>query len=190
MVVSLFIALFFSAVPQTSRISLPAATPSAIFTMNDVLQQHALWLQTAGRQGARADLRGMNLEGAEGGRGTVLIGRVVLTNVDLRQADFRGAKLRNVDFTDANLENTRFDQANLRWATLANAALGGANFAGANLEAANLRGANLNQANLQEADLRGADLTGARCFSRTQLDSAVIDGDTKLPAFENCPAQR
>src|SRR3954471_9185102 len=79
-----------------------AGQAPAVFTMSDVLQKHALWLRTNGVQGVKADLRGINLEGARGKRGEVgevLAGRVVLTGVDLRQADFRDAKLRNVDFT-------------------------------------------------------------------------------------------
>jgi uncharacterized protein YjbI with pentapeptide repeats len=164
--------------------------PSAIFSMADVLEKHALWLRTSGTQGMKADLRGTNLEGAEGGRGEVLVGRVVLTGVDLRQADFRDAKLRNVDFTRANLEDTRFDQANLRWAVLANANLRRASFAGANLQSADLRGADLNQVNFAQADLSGADLIGARCVSRPQLAAAVIDTETKLPSFEDCSPQR
>ena len=89
-------------------------TPTAIFSISDVLERHALWLSSNGTQGARADLRGMNLEGAEGGHGEVLVGRVVLGGVDLRQADLRETKLRNIDFTGANLEDVRFDGSNLR----------------------------------------------------------------------------
>jgi uncharacterized protein YjbI with pentapeptide repeats len=155
-------------------------------TLGDVLQQHELWLRTNGTQGAKADLHGMNLEAAEGQTGEVLVGRLVLTGVDLRQADFRGSKLRNVDFTGANLEDARFDQANLRWAVMENAALRRTSFAGANLQSANLKGANLNQVNFTAADLSGADLTGAQCLSKTQLAVAVIDNDTNLPAFEDC----
>lgn len=141
----------------------------------------------AGRKGGSA---GSNLEGAEGGRGDVLVGRVVLTGVDLRQADFRAAKLRNVDFTGANLQDVRFEQANLRWAVLANADLGRASFAGANLQSVNLQGANLTQVNFMGADLSGADLTGARCVAKAQLAAAMTDDDTKFPAFEDCGSQR
>src|SRR3954451_6478898 len=114
MVLQLLITVLLALPTQTARsLPAPSSPPSAIFTIADVLQKHALWLSSNGAQGARADLRGMNLEGAEGGRGEVLVGRVVLTRVDLRQADFRGTKLRNVDFTGAKLEDARFDQANL-----------------------------------------------------------------------------
>ncbi len=161
--------------------------PSAVLAMADVLQQHALWLRTNGVQGAKADLRGANLEGVMGQAGQVLVGGVVLKGVDLRQADFSDAKLRNVDFTRANLEDTRFDAANLRWAVLANANLRRASFASANLQSADLKGADLNQVNFTMSDLSGADLTGARCVRRTQLAAAVTDAETKLPTFEDCP---
>lgn len=170
--------------PQTGR------TPTAIFSISDILQRHALWLSSNGTDGARADLRGMNLEGAEGGHGEVLVGRVVLAGVDLRQADLRETKLRNIDFTGADLEDARFDRSNVRWGLLEKADLRGANFTGANLQAADLKGADLNQANLTQTDLTGADLTGARCVTRMQLGAAIVDEQTKLPAFQNCAAER
>ena len=175
---------------QTSRAVAVRNSPTAIFSLGDVLQKHALWLSSNGTAGARADLRGMNLEGAEGGHGEVLAGRVVLTGVDLRQADLRDMKMRNVDLTGANLQDARLDQSNLRWGVLANADLRRANFSRANLQAADLRGADLDQANFAQADLSGADLTSARCVTQMQLAAAIVDEQTKLPAFQDCGAQR
>ena len=175
---------------QTGRNSILQPSPTAIFSISDVLQRHALWLSSNGRDGARADLRGMNLEGAEGGHGEVLVGRFVLAGVDLRQADLRETKLRNIDFTGANLEDVRFDRSNLRWGVLANADLQRANFTGANLQSADLKGADLNQVNFTATDLTGADLAGARCVTRMQLAPAIVDDQTKLPAFQDCAAQR
>ena len=179
--------------PQTARnrILQPSQTlQTAIFSISDVLQRHALWLSSNGKDGARADLRGMNLEVAGGGYGAVLVGRVVLAGVDLRQADLRETKLRNIDFTGANLEDVRFDRSNLRWGVLANAELRGANFTGANLQSADLKGADLNHVNFTATDLTGADLAGARCVTRMQLAPAIVDDQTKLPAFQDCAAQR
>jgi uncharacterized protein YjbI with pentapeptide repeats len=175
---------------QTVRDRILQRSPTAIFSITEVLESHALWLRSNGRDGARANLRGMNLEGAEGGHGEVLVGRVVLAGVDLRQADLRETKLRSIDWTGANLEDVRFDRSNLRWGVLANADLGHANFTGANLQSADLKGADLDQVNFTATDLTGADLTGARCVTAMQLAPAIVDDQTKLPAFQDCRAQR
>ena len=183
-------ALLAGSSAQTVRNRILQPSPTAIFSISDVLQRHALWFSSNGRDGARADLRGMNLEGAEGGHGEVLVGRFVLAGVDLRQADLRETKLRNIDFTGANLEDVRFERSNLRWGVLANADLQRANFTGANLQSADLKGADLNQVNFTATDLTGADLAGARCVTRMQLAPAIVDDQTKLPAFQDCAAQR
>ena len=175
---------------QTVRNRILQPSPTGIFSITDVLQKHALWLSSNGTKGARADLRGTNLEVAGGGYGAVLVGRVVLAGVDLRQADLRDTKLRDIDFTGANLEDVRFDRSNLRWGVLANAYLRRANFTGANLQSADLKGADLNQVNFTATDLTGADLAGARCVTRMQLAAAIVDEQTKLPAFQDCAAPR
>lgn len=74
----------------------------------------------------------------------------------------------------------------LRDGTLKNEFLVMADFKGADLRKADLSLAELRRANLQGADLSGADLTGAdltgvRGFSRSQLQNAKIDQQTKLP---------
>jgi hypothetical protein len=160
--------------------------PATTFGMADVLEKHALWLKSNGKEGAKADLRQISLEGDDGGRTSFLIGRTALNGVDLKQADFRSARLRNVDFTSANLQDTRFDGANLRWAILANTDLRRSSFTRANLQAADLRDANLEGTIFDNADLSGADLRGAKCLARTQLLNAVVDEQTRLPAFESC----
>jgi hypothetical protein len=49
------------------------------------------------------------------------------------------------------------------------------------LQGADLGGADLTGARLHGADLRGANLEGARGLTRAQLESATIDGTTRLP---------
>ena len=84
--------------------------------IENVLQEHKLWLETNGENGVRANLRGANLE----------------------DANLRGANLE-----DANLEGANLRGANLEGANLRGANLRGANLRGANLEDANLEDANL-----------------------------------------------
>jgi len=45
------------------------------------------------------------------------------------------------------------------------------------------RGADFEGARLKGAILRGADLTGAKNLTLEQLSSAIIDGQTALPAY-------
>jgi uncharacterized protein YjbI with pentapeptide repeats len=82
---------------------------------------------------------------------------------DAFRLDVRGAYLRRTDLSNANLE--------------------GANLSGANFTEAILRGANLKNAILKGTILRGADLTDARNLTRAQLETAVVDDRTLLPAL-------
>jgi uncharacterized protein YjbI with pentapeptide repeats len=77
--------------------------------------------------------------------------------------DVHGAYLRRTDLSNANLE--------------------GANLSGANFTDAILRGANLKNAILKGTILRGADLTDAKNLTRAQLETAIIDDRTQLPAL-------
>ena len=73
--------------------------------------------------------------------------------------------------------------AYLRRTDLSNANLGGANLSGADLTDAILRGANLKNAILKGTILRGADLTDAKNLTRAQIETAIIDDRTRLPAL-------
>jgi len=86
-----------------------------------ILEDHKLWIQSAGVQGTRANLQGVNLRGAN------------LLDANLWDADLRGANLQG-----ANLQG-----ANLRCADLQGVNLQGVNLQGANLVDVNLEGAYL-----------------------------------------------
>ena len=104
--------------------------------LDKILDDHKLWLRSAGCEGKKSDLRGADLRGAN------------LRGANLRSADLRGANLSGADLRSANLSS-----ANLRSADLSSA----------NLRSANLRIADLSSANLSGANLSGADLDFA-CF--------------------------
>jgi Pentapeptide repeats (8 copies) len=72
--------------------------------------------------------------------------------------------------------------ADLRRADLRCANLRGAVLVGADLSGADLRLADVTGSDLRGADLRGADLSGALFLRQGQLESAVGDGRTRLPA--------
>ena len=155
--------------------------------MQRVVELHGLWLSSGGSEGARADLREISLEGGVlSAQGRLLVGPLVLRDVNLSRADIRFARLRNVDLSGADLSGTEFNNSDLERAMLAGANLSGADFTDANLRGAVLKDANLSQAILTNADLSGADLGGALCVSRDQISSAIADSATLLPEFEDC----
>ena len=91
--------------------------------MKKILEDHALWLESEGSKGSRANLRYPNLKYTD------------LRGANLRCADLRGADLRGVDLRSANLIH-----ADLRSADLSNADLRYTNFRCADLRGADLRG--------------------------------------------------
>lgn len=107
--------------------------------INQIIEQHALWLATNEKEGSCADL----------------------TRADLTGANLGCANLTRADLTRAYLTRAYLEGANLACANLTDANLTGANLAGANLAGANLAGANLAGAYLTGANLTGADLEGA-----------------------------
>lgn len=107
--------------------------------INQVIKQHALWLETDGEKGSRASLIGANLTGA----------------------DLNGANLTRANLTRASLYGANLTRANLTRASLIGASLIGASLTGANLAGASLAYANLNGASLDDANLNGANLNGA-----------------------------
>lgn len=107
--------------------------------INEILEQHKIWLCSGGKNGVKADLRYANLN----------------------RADLKGANLNFADLSDANLESTDLRDANLNCADLSDANLGEAFLTDARLSYVSLRNANLHDVDLRRADLRHADLRGA-----------------------------
>ena len=91
--------------------------------LNEILEQHRLWIETNGMQGTSANLINADLTGA------------TLTGANLEFARLHGANLNRANIGAANLHG-----ANLR----------GANLTGADLEFASLWGANLTDAILPD----------------------------------------
>ncbi|GAB1538405.1 hypothetical protein NUACC21_10660 [Scytonema sp. NUACC21] len=118
-----------------------------------------------------------------------------LRNIELNEANLRGANLKGANLGDAilrgtdlrggslesaNLRGTILESAilngtDLRSADLERAILKGANLKGASLESANLERATLNGANLRSANLRSATLNGANLRS-ANLERAILNG--------------
>jgi len=115
-----------------------------------ILQEHRVWLQSAGQKGKRADLTGVDLSGLEITEGDLRgaqLERTIFSNSEIRLGDFRAA-----DFGP----NHRFP-----------CTLTGAKFQGAILRSAifcsngNSQDSSSNQPFLFLADFSGADLTNA-----------------------------
>lgn len=91
--------------------------------------------------------------------------------------NLEGARLPKSDWSNSGLAKARFARTDLSHANLTNASLREADLRGAILCGADLLGTLL-----EGADLRGADLSGALNLTRTQIESAITDETTVLPA--------
>jgi uncharacterized protein YjbI with pentapeptide repeats len=105
------------------RVALRKLQPSAVAQM---VRDHAIWVKSQGRAGARADFSG----------------------VDLAAANFSGRNLCLADFSGALLAD-----AQMKSALLIAADFRGANLTRANLRAADLRGANFLESHRRDIDL-------------------------------------
>jgi uncharacterized protein YjbI with pentapeptide repeats len=116
----------------------------SVLELAEVLDQHRLWVESAGESGTKADLSGVNLSKAD------------LTGVNLQGAVLQRANLAGADLSMANLRGASLVQADLRDTHLLGTELRGANLMGANLYGAEgvwvgrLGGANLFDAILPE----------------------------------------
>jgi uncharacterized protein YjbI with pentapeptide repeats len=108
----------------------------------EILENHVLWLDSAGENGVRADLSGKNIAYADlvdARLPGALLHKTLLKGADLTLADLRGAALLQANLAEANLLGTQFQQANLQAADLQGSTgllspqLAGANLFGAAL---------------------------------------------------------
>ena len=67
--------------------------------INEILEQHQIWLETSGKEGIRANFCGANLRG-----------------VNLRDTNLRGADLNDADLCGTNFCNTNLFAVSLRGA--------------------------------------------------------------------------
>lgn len=104
---------------EEKRTTVPTDRDGNPIDLREVLRLHYRWRQTAGRVGARADLRGADLRG-------VAFCRVDLTGIDLRDTnlqgcDFHGARFTGVDLSGCDFLGCYMPHANFRGANLSNA---------------------------------------------------------------------
>jgi len=136
---------------------IPRASSGDLLEFAQVLDQHRLWVESGGKEGARGHLAGANLVGLD------------LTGANLQGAELQKVNLRGADLSMANLRNANLVEADLRETNLLGTEFSGANLMGANLYGAQglwsgrLGGTNLFDATLPEAV---AALTGRKTIEQ------------------------
>jgi uncharacterized protein YjbI with pentapeptide repeats len=113
--------------------------------LKEVLAAHRKWLESAGQNGSKAELRKAMLQEAD------------LHGANLQEADLEGAHLSVADLMRTNLKGANLRNADFWMADMKDTLLNGANLEGANL----------------------AEVTN---LTQQQLDSAITDERTVLPA--------
>ena len=160
---------------QTLKPMPPAALPAA-------LASHALWVTSAGRQGAQLvcedpDLREVPMQAAR------LDGAIVpganLSGADCTGADFSAANLASGNLAQARLVGAAFVKANLDYANLDGAHAHKARFFGADCYETSAQAADFSQADLRHGSWHDATLTSSN------LRGSRLDGAT----FTNCDAR-
>ena len=117
--------------------------------------------------------------------------RLDLSGASLLGANFKDTHLKGAILQDADLRHSDFHNVNLQYADLSSVmpeeeitgVRSGTNLQDASLRCANLKCTDFEGAQLAGAKLHGADLRGRRNLTQKQIDSAVIDGNTKLPDY-------
>jgi len=184
--------------PPPGKAAKPVAEAPAGLDVGQMLQDHALWVQSAAAQGKRAALEGEDLSCQSFTEAE--LSNAVLRRCDLSGSDCTGARLQSADLRNAELIGCTLIDSNMALARLRHATFRGCRFDRANLKGADLAGADLSEAKLGDADLTGANLLGARLagadlsgvagLTQAQLESAIGDAKTRLPPGLYLPAAK
>jgi uncharacterized protein YjbI with pentapeptide repeats len=176
-------------------------------SLPELLEEHTLWVATAGRSGRQLDLSGYDLRDVlDIKRFPFTAIRCVSTNFlnqDLRAAQLQSATFDRADFRDCKMEEADMRGSTFKYAQLARADLTKAklcplvftnpdgtqrkqrvDLSGASLRYASLRYADLRDCVLMGVDLTNAVLTGAD-LRRADLTGAILKG----AVFEHCNLQ-
>lgn len=175
-------------------------------TLTELLEEHTLWVKSAGKQGKQMNLSGYDLRDQEDIRHYSLTAikavKASFIDLDLRKAsiqssmldksDFRDCFMEHVDLRGSSLRNTKMTRANLSNARLSPLRFENADgshriqrvdLSGADLRFSNLQDIDLRDAILMGVDLTHADLSGAD-LRRADLTGSIIKGakfdDAKL----------
>lgn len=144
--------------------TLVSGTSISAIELKGILDKHTSWLESAKKNGTRAELSRASLK------------RAFLQGANLEQANLvgtnlKGADLRYANLRSAELEGADLSQAKLRLAVLRDAHLESADLSQASLQEAFLWGADLTRTILMFADMTAAELRDA-IFDRTLICGA------------------
>ena len=128
--------------PQSALSALSTNHKEYEMNIKQIIEQHALWLDTGGKEGSRANLTHANLV-------CVNLTRANLTRANLAFANLDSVNLHGANLTHVNLEGANLFSANLDWANLNGANLTHVNLTHANLDSVNLDGASGNLNNIK-----------------------------------------
>ncbi len=167
---TLFVSMLLFTIPMAS---VGHTHPAMIKKM---LAAHALWLDTHGLEGKRANFREMDLSSHNMTHVELSFAELSISN--LSDIDLRWANLCNAILSGSNFSGADLSETDLSGATLTNAYLNGADLTGSNLRGASLAMTDLSGASLRFADLTNADLSGAD-LREVDLTGAILNG-TKL----------
>lgn len=124
-----------------------------------------------------ADLRGLALA------------KVNLKGADLKRAKLQFTNLAGALLEGANLEQARMQEANLQSAQLENAVVKNCNLMESNLQNTNFQNADIRGSQFNEdvlfgqTNLKGANLLDASGLSMMQIQTSLVDENTKLPEY-------
>lgn len=172
-------------------------------SLQQLLSQHALWIESVGEKGKRLDISNYDLRELESLKGQVLTAIIAqntkFIGINFYRCEIQSAVLDGSDFRQCDLEETDFRGSSLIGANLCHANLRYANFlpllfghktvsnkfapcdlSGAQMRYADLQGAQLKNVSFRNADLSYANL--AKCnltdadFSNAQIKNTNFDG--------------
>ena len=118
-----------------------------------------------------------DLEGLDVGAWRAEVGALLLGVSEVVRGKRRGPDRRNADLIGTDLRRTQLRNAGLR----------GAYLIGADLRGLDLGTADLLGADLRAADVRGTDLSGCLFLTQPQVEAAVGDAATRIPAVLSRP---
>lgn len=167
-------------------------------SLEDLLEEHTIWVSTAGRKGRQLDLSGYDVRDVVNLRSYPFTAiRAVGTNFlkqNLQSADLQSAVFDRSDFRDCIMDNADLRASSIKYAEMARVTMRGAMLCplffdrpdgSKRIQRTDLSGTNLRYADISESDFRdcimmGADLTGANLsgcdLRRADLTGALLKG--------------
>ncbi|MFC1779434.1 pentapeptide repeat-containing protein [Thermodesulfobacteriota bacterium] len=128
-----------------------------------------------------AIMRGAQMSDVQASKANFQQAQLIYANIGdacLDDANMKQAILHRANFKDSSMFEINLEEAKMRNTCLQGAYLEGANLKGAYLPKANFEGAILSGANLG-----GANLGNGEALTIEQIESAIIDNETKLPSY-------